>query len=56
MTLVLSEEQTMLRDAARNFLGERAPLGHLRKLRDTLDAQVADTVSATCQDEDEKVA
>jgi acyl-CoA dehydrogenase len=35
MTLVLSEEQTMLRDAARNFLGERAPLGHLRKLRDS---------------------
>ena len=29
---------------------------HLRKLRDTLDAQVADTVSATCQDEDQKVA
>jgi transposase-like protein len=29
---------------------------HLRKLRDTLDAQVADTVSATCQDEDKKVA
>jgi alkylation response protein AidB-like acyl-CoA dehydrogenase len=35
MTLVLSEEQTMLRDAARNFLGGRAPLGHLRKLRDS---------------------
>ena len=29
---------------------------HLRKLRDTLDAQFADTVSATCHDEDQKVA
>jgi alkylation response protein AidB-like acyl-CoA dehydrogenase len=35
MALVLSEEQTMLRDAARDFLGERAPLSHLRKLRDS---------------------
>jgi len=35
MALVLSEEQTMLRDAARSFLGERAPVGHLRTLRDS---------------------
>jgi alkylation response protein AidB-like acyl-CoA dehydrogenase len=35
MALVLSEEQTMLRDAARDFLGERAPVSHLRKLRDS---------------------
>jgi alkylation response protein AidB-like acyl-CoA dehydrogenase len=35
MALVLSEEQTMLRDAARGFLGGRAPVSHLRKLRDS---------------------
>jgi putative transposase len=29
---------------------------HLRKLRDRLDAQFADSVSAGCQDEDQKVA
>ncbi len=34
MALVLNEEQTMLRDAARDFLQGRAPLSHLRKLRD----------------------
>jgi alkylation response protein AidB-like acyl-CoA dehydrogenase len=35
MALVLSEEQTMLRDAARDFLGVRAPVSHLRELRDS---------------------
>ena len=35
MALVLNEEQTMLRDAARSFLGERAPVAHLRELRDS---------------------
>jgi alkylation response protein AidB-like acyl-CoA dehydrogenase len=35
MALVLSEEQTMLRDAARDFLGERASVSHLRELRDS---------------------
>jgi acyl-CoA dehydrogenase len=34
MALVLNEEQTMLRDAARDFLGARAPVSHLRELRD----------------------
>jgi alkylation response protein AidB-like acyl-CoA dehydrogenase len=34
MALVLNEEQSMLRDAARDFLGERAPVRHLRELRD----------------------
>jgi acyl-CoA dehydrogenase len=34
MVLVLNEEQTMLRDAARDFLRERAPVRHLRELRD----------------------
>jgi alkylation response protein AidB-like acyl-CoA dehydrogenase len=34
MTLVLQEEQTMLRNAAKDFLQARAPLSHLRQLRD----------------------
>ena len=34
MALVLNEEQQMLRDAARTFLQEMAPVSHLRKLRD----------------------
>ena len=34
MALVLTEEQTMLRDAAKDFLNGRAPLSHLRQLRD----------------------
>ncbi len=34
MALVLNEEQQMLRDAARGFLSERAPVSHLRALRD----------------------
>lgn len=32
--LVLTEDQTMLRDSARSFLEERAPVAALRKLRD----------------------
>ena len=35
MALVLNEERTMLRGAARSFLGERAPVAHLRELRDS---------------------
>jgi len=35
MALVLNEEQTMLKDAARDFLRERAPVGHLREIRDS---------------------
>jgi alkylation response protein AidB-like acyl-CoA dehydrogenase len=37
MALVLSNEQQMLRESARGFLAERAPVAHLRKLRDTRD-------------------
>ena len=35
MALVLTEEQTMLRDSARDFLRGRAPVSHLRELRDS---------------------
>jgi alkylation response protein AidB-like acyl-CoA dehydrogenase len=35
MALVLTEEQLMLRDAARGFLADKAPIGHLRELRDS---------------------
>ena len=35
MALVLTEEQTMLRDSARDFLQGRAPVSHLRELRDS---------------------
>jgi len=35
MALVLTEEQGMLRDAARDFLAQRAPISHLRGLRDS---------------------
>jgi len=34
MALVLNEEQQMLRDSARDFLSSRAPVRHLRELRD----------------------
>ncbi len=37
MPLFLSEEQVMLRDTARPFLAEQAPVGHMRALRDTDD-------------------
>jgi alkylation response protein AidB-like acyl-CoA dehydrogenase len=37
MALVLNEEQLMLKDAARAFLSERAPVSHLRELRDNED-------------------
>jgi len=39
MALVLNQEQTMLRDAARDFLGSRAPVSHLRQLRDGENTQ-----------------
>jgi len=35
MALVINEEQTMLRDAARDFLNNRAPVSHHRQLRDS---------------------
>lgn len=38
MPLILSEEQTMLRDSARDFLAEQAPVSQLRGLRDSKDA------------------
>jgi acyl-CoA dehydrogenase len=37
MALVLSEEQRMLQDTAREFLGDNAPVESLRKLRDERD-------------------
>ncbi len=37
MALVLTSEQTMLRDNARSFLGKNAPIAHLRQLRDARD-------------------
>ena len=38
MPLILTDEQTMLKEAADGFLGENAPIAHLRKLRDDRDA------------------
>ena len=37
MSLLLNEEQTMLRDSARDFLRENAPVAQLRRLRDSQD-------------------
>ena len=37
MTLVYNEDERMLQDAARSFLGEQAPVAALRSLRDTRD-------------------
>jgi alkylation response protein AidB-like acyl-CoA dehydrogenase len=37
MALLLNEEQRMLRDSAQSFLDGRAPITHLRKLRDSTD-------------------
>jgi acyl-CoA dehydrogenase len=34
MAMVLTEEQTLLRDSARSFFGETAPVAEFRKLRD----------------------
>ena len=38
MALVLSEEQSMLRDSARGLISDQAPVSHLRQLRDSRDA------------------
>ncbi len=35
MALVLNEEQRMLKESARDFLRQRAPVSHLRELRDS---------------------
>ncbi len=37
MSLLLNEEQSMLRDSARSFLAENAPVAQLRRLRDSRD-------------------
>jgi alkylation response protein AidB-like acyl-CoA dehydrogenase len=37
MPLYLNDEQSMLRDTAREFIAEHAPVSHLRKLRDAND-------------------
>lgn len=38
MALLLTEEQTMLRDSARGLISDKAPVSHLRSLRDGKDA------------------
>jgi alkylation response protein AidB-like acyl-CoA dehydrogenase len=38
MALVLNEEQSMLRDSARGLISDKAPVSHLRQLRDSRDA------------------
>jgi alkylation response protein AidB-like acyl-CoA dehydrogenase len=37
MPLLLNDEQTMMRDTIRDFIGDKAPVSHLRKLRDSKD-------------------
>jgi len=37
MALVLTEEQTLLRDSARGLISDKAPVAHLRQLRDAKD-------------------
>ena len=39
MTWILDEERRMLRDSAQSFLADRAPVSHLRQLRDSADAK-----------------
>jgi alkylation response protein AidB-like acyl-CoA dehydrogenase len=39
MALVLDEQQAMLRESARSFLADKAPVAHLRQLRDSRDAR-----------------
>jgi alkylation response protein AidB-like acyl-CoA dehydrogenase len=39
MALVLTDEQSMLRDNTRSFLNKNAPIAHLRKLRDSRDPE-----------------
>ncbi|KQT33576.1 acyl-CoA dehydrogenase, partial [Sphingomonas sp. Leaf412] len=38
MPLYLNDEQTMLRDTAKDFVAEHAPVSHMRSLRDAKDA------------------
>lgn len=37
MALILNEEQSMLRDSARGLISDKAPVAHLRQLRDSKD-------------------
>jgi alkylation response protein AidB-like acyl-CoA dehydrogenase len=37
MPLILNDEQSMMRDTIRDFIGDKAPVAHLRQLRDTRD-------------------
>ena len=37
MTLVLTEEQELLKDSAAEFLNDKSPVTHMRQLRDTKD-------------------
>src|SRR5260221_3806739 len=37
MALVLTEEQSLLRDSARGLISDKAPVAHLRQLRDAKD-------------------
>ena len=37
MTLILNEEELMLKSSAKEFLKEKSPVSLLRKLRDTQD-------------------
>jgi len=37
MALILTEEQSMLRDSARGLINDKAPVSHLRHLRDSKD-------------------
>ena len=39
MPLILNEEQALVRDSARAFLADHGPVSHLRKLRDSRDAE-----------------
>ncbi len=39
MVWILNEERRMLRDSAQSFLADRAPVAHLRQLRDSADAK-----------------
>ena len=43
MPMILNEEQTMLRDTAKDFCTNNAPIQQLRKLRDSKDANGFDT-------------
>ena len=39
MPLILNEEQALVRDSARAFLADHGPVSHLRRLRDSRDAE-----------------